>query len=988
MRILLRKFFVIFLILVSTFILFAQSETAATKLFDTGYTFMRTGNHAKAIVDFEKIVSATPNFSRIGETYYLLGDCYSNTGNDAKAIASYRQVAVKLPGNDAHSLELRARSHYSVAKLSDKLKDYEVAEKYCSNFLTLAPKVIANFDKEDDKKSWEDAVVEIRYLRAETLCNSLKRYDDAEAEYKALIKALPDSELAYWCTYKMGVMCFDKGNTVVNNAAAVAHLDSIPLESEIGVNAHSLLAYILVYGAGNTIQNNEKAVLVLKDIIAAENVEMSRKVESKITLAHAYINSNNYANANETYSDLLQNELKDSNIYAAVALDAGDLAYKTEDMKRATTNYKLAAAAGTPSERERANYWLLQSYYFISLASDSADDIREGIRYGKEFVKNANAKDERLQAVYERLALLSEALYDTGDESAKIEAVGYYNLILVSYPRSSFATTARDAISRLTKDMSPSDILTITEKMPASIADFDIKLNYALQMFEEGNYLESVKATREILAKETDNQIALEARYLLGAALQSLGQYKDAAVEYKAVVDGAKGTNNELITLANYGMTTSYIDSGQYILAVPAARALLASPMQAKAADEILNEENTRKLYLATALHGNKQYAEAEKLYLEILNSSKSDKQKESAALNLAYLEDARTNYEKAVAYYADFLSSYPNSSYVDSAIFRKGNLELELGKYSDAVNTLKSITPSSSYYKDALYVTAWGYKEMGDDANANIHYAQFVEDFDNDTLTSECSYQLGLSYIDTNKSLAKEYFSKSFDTLPISNQKEVISYALGTNFYYMNEYESAANSYNYYITNFRNKENFMGALFWSADSLEKVEKDLSTAYARYKMYGDATNVNNDALGLSLDAKLGLARLSSKLGHSERSLQELQDALIYAEQAANSKNELLKERAGMLPANIQYLIGEHYFALENYQVAIEEYVKVTIYKYEPHYSLSYAKMAICSARLGNKRNAQDTLNILQRIAPDSVGAKLIPEIVAEYDLQL
>ena len=982
-----RKFFIVFLILVSTFTIFAQNETTAAKLFETGYTFMITENHAKAIVDFEKIVSATPNFSRIGETYYLLGECYSKTGNDAKAIASYRQVGAKLTANDARSVELRARAHYAIAKLSEKAKDYVVAERYCGNFLALAPKVIENAVKKEDKDAWQQAATEMRYLRAEILANNLKRPEDAENEYKEIIKSMPDSEIAYWCEYRIAVMHFEKGNTAQNNSIAILHLENIPLKSDAGVSAHSLLAYLLVYGAGNTVKNGEKAVPILQAMIADRNVEPAVKIESKVMLAHAYLNAKDFTHANGIYSELI-NDMKGNSRYAAVALQAGHLAYQTDDFILAIKDYKLALANGDEVEQESANYWLLQSYYMRSLATDSPADARDGVMYGKEFIKTAKLKDERLQPAYEKLALLSEMLYESGVEAARTDAINYYNFTLVHYPNSYFSAVARDAISRLTKEMSPTELLDITGKMPPSIADFDIKLNYALQMFEEENYLETVKATRELLAKETDKQISLEARYLLGAALQSLGQYSQAAAEYKIVVDGAKSMNDELLTLANYGITTSYIDSEQYILAVPAARALLVSPMQVTGALEVLDEENTRKLYLATALHGNKQYDEAEKLYLEIMDSAINSKQAESAALNLAYLEDARGNYEKAVTYYADFLSAYPTSAYVGVATFRKGNLELELGRNTAAINTLKKVDKDSANYRDALYSIAWGYKDMGDEQTANIYYAEFAKNFDNDPLTAECCYQLGLSYIDFDKSLAKEYFAKSFEALPASNQKEVLSYALGTNFYYINEYALAVDAYNYYINNFRNKENFMGALFWSADSLEKSEKDFNMAYVRYKMYADNTTANSDALGLSLDARLGLGRVSAKLGNGERSLQELRAAIVYAEQAANSKNELLKERAAMLPANIQYLIGEHYLALGNYQTALEEYVKVTIYRYEPHYSLSYAKMATCYALMGNKRNAQDTLKTLRQIAPESDGAKLIPEIVAKYDLQL
>jgi len=989
----------IVILLVSLFfgvVCFAQAE--ADMLFATGNNYLQLENYERAAVEFGKIVDSYPKYERIGITYFLLGETYRSLDNTEKALLNYRQVATKQLGEDAASIEIRARSHYSVATLSEKVGDYQNAERFYDYFLTLIPKILPELSVED-AVIWEKTADSARFLRAEVLYEKLNRLDDAIIAYNKVIETTKDDNVKYWSMYKIADTYLRKGDNPENNRQAVACLEQIPIESEAGFYAQYFAAHTLIYGNGSTVNDAVRAIPIIERVLSLENMNANIRTETKIMLAAAYIKTDqlNYAMLayNNIFEDLDTKSAVTKERYNIILIQAGNLAYQLKDYRKAIKYYSELYVVGNKTENDTAKFWALNSYYKIAVQSSAVDDYKVAIDYGVEYAATLTVNDSRSAIVYEIIANCFEANYELGVTDNKEDAIRYYTYILNQYPKTESARNAKIGIDRLTRDMTAEELLHITEGVPDIGDNFDVKLNYSVKAFSEGDYDSAINATRDILSGETDQKLMIEASYILAASLQNSGRYANAIEVYRSVVNNFAGINEEIITLSLYGLCSSYINTSQYILAVPIARQLQNRLYSASENTNKIDEELTRKLYLAAALQGNRQYDNAEELYMDILASSQTSKQAESALLNMGYLQEIKNNYSLAEDYYNKFIQNFSNSQNVDIAFYRKGIIAFEAKDYNTAIDSLKRITFDSKYYKDALYNLAWSYKETNNTNQANNVYAAFIEKYPDDALSAEIYYQFGENMYDIDPAFAKECFIASLHLISFSNQAEAISYLIGVKFYDdFKDYSLASEAYEYYIANYRGYENYTPALFWSASSLENAGKDFDKAINRYRQYINTT-IGSDSWALSLDAETNIGNILLKSRDYDGAIAQFNNAMKKCSSALNSNNEQLKTRANILTAKLYYQLGECYFALGDYNNAIDEYVRGTVTKYEPYYSLSQLKMAICSAELGDMKNATATLRLLAQTSEaekskgiELEGAKMINEVAKKYNIQL
>jgi cellulose synthase operon protein C len=137
-------------------------------------------------------------------------------------------------------------------------------------------------------------------------------------------------------------------------------------------------------------------------------------------------------------------------------------------------------------------------------------------------------------------------------------------------------------------------------------------------------------------------------------------------------------------------------------------------------------------------------------------------------------LEDAR-------AHLTDFPKTYPDSTYLDQAIFYLGDIEHQLGNRRAAIGQFKRFLENdkltkSSLRPDAQYALAVAYQEEGEAAEAGRRYQEFLSSYANHKLADEVRIRAAELLLKGSKLVEAEALLKQ---VSISDQKSLADLAL-----------------------------------------------------------------------------------------------------------------------------------------------------------------------------------------------------------------
>ncbi len=694
-----------------------------------------------------------------------------------------------------------------------------------------------------------------------------------------------------------------------------------------------------------------------------------------LAMAQAYFDLKDYAKTEAICAQALDTVDPGNPLAIRLELWRGHALYNSGLYQQAISEYTQVANSHSPELMTEGLYWLGSSWFQVAMANK---DVKASAAANSAFARFlASAGENNPQAAHAALmqAFCLEDLAEGGDATARAKAIAAYRGILEKWPSSREAAQAQNGIAHLTMAMSTEELKSLVGNLPPGAASWNIALHLAREEFEAGQNDAAMADAGKVLEGKPTNDVLAQAYCLIGAAQQKTGKLPEAITSFKQVLTNAP--TGELAIFAQRGMTQADLDLKHYADARDAALALAKLSLDDKDQAEAL-------MYAGDAYFGNLQTAEAQACYQKIVTVYKTSTLAPYAMMRIAWIAETKKDLLLAVATYRDFLANFPDHELVPQAFYRLGADLAESKDFEGALRAFQNVPKTSTFAADATYATAWAYRDLDKQDEANAQFAAVAENYSDSPLAADSLFRLGEYWLEQkNYTEAMRFYSRAADNAVQGNLGALTLYKLGVCAFHAEQYPVAANAFGKLIANYPTDTYLADSLFWRGQSLEK-QGQFANAREVYLQYLEKF----PRQPLALDAAMGAGRsgLLAKLYDNARA--DLQKTLLMCTEAANGSDKTLAERAKNVSPEAQYNLAQSYFEEKRYQEALKGFAGVSAYPYEPWYSRSMLQMACCSAELGDLHAAQSSLQILLRNFPQSDAAKEVPAVVKEYSINL
>lgn len=278
--------------------------------------------------------------------------------------------------------------------------------------------------------------------------------------------------------------------------------------------------------------------------------------------------------------------------------------------------------------------------------------------------------------------------------------------------------------------------------------DLKVKFQYLMLLNKIGDYKEAESQATDIIDKRPS---FYPAYFYRGIAYKESGDVEHSIEDLKVAIS-IKDINNSDKILAYRNMVDLYISNEDYQNALSNLDSL----------EQISDKDYP---FLRAVIYREmKDYMEAEREYLEIINNSYDEKEKEFAYRGLAEIEEKKHNYDKAESAYLSVLDLDPKNSEVKLSIaelmYKTGRIEGSLkwakealeGKLSEEQVYTANMLVGGIYLKLGEYKKSREYYEQALNETGNIEAIRFIADsFQRQNNLSESAKYYNL-YLDKNK--------------------------------------------------------------------------------------------------------------------------------------------------------------------------------------------------------------------------------------------
>lgn len=281
------------------------------------------------------------------------------------------------------------------------------------------------------------------------------------------------------------------------------------------------------------------------------------------------------------------------------------------------------------------------------------------------------------------------------------------------------------------------------------------------------NYEDALKSLDKIKNKSTSLKIA-EQRILLlhGMELfnkEDIDGYNNAIVHFKKAIE--KNLDARVSALAKFWMGDAYYRLHDYSTAASVFNDFIGTP-----GAKNLTEYNDGFYNLGYSYFKQKDYSRA---LLEFQNftsrASYADRKLNDANVRIADCYFMAKNYKKAVEYYEKAIAS--NSNVMDYALMQKGfilGLEKRFGEKATALEKIIRDFPQSPYLESALFELGKTYLALTRNNDANTTFERLVNEKPNSPYRPKAALQIAAIYYNANNLReALGWYKKVVDEYP-----------------------------------------------------------------------------------------------------------------------------------------------------------------------------------------------------------------------------
>lgn len=419
-------------------------------------------------------------------------------------------------------------------------------------------------------------------------------------------------------------------------------------------------------------------------------------------------------------------------------------------------NGNYSSAVNALSQTVRQNDALTQNAYLYLGQSYLKLNDKNNARMAFEAAATASFdKQVKEVAMYNYALLIHETAFAGFGESVTI-----FEDFLNDFPNSQYADKVNDylvevylttknyqaALKSINKINRPSTkILEAKQDILFQLGNQDftnMKLNEAVDLFSQAISL----GTYNMEARN-------DAYFWRGESYYRLGEYQKAISDYRTYLNNTQQRNTDMYALAHYNLGYSYFKQKDYNEALNRFRQYtdLESNLKAPALADAYNR-------IGDCLYQNRQYAMAEEQYTRAtqLLPSAGD----YGIYQKGFLLGLQKDYKGKIGMMDRLIREYPESQYVDDALFEKGRSYVMLDNHAASAQA----------------------------------FEQLIQQFPQSSLARKGGIQLGLIYFNDNQpEKAAEAYKKVISNYPGSDEAKVALQDLKSVYIDLNDINSFA---------------------------------------------------------------------------------------------------------------------------------------------------------------------------------------------------
>jgi tetratricopeptide (TPR) repeat protein len=646
-------------------------------------------------------------------------------------------------------------------------------------------------------------------------------------------------------------------------------------------------AKIVPYMIANVYYRQKNYNELLAYAAAVKDVEgVSNPEEIALLMAEANFKKADYKSALGGYQLYFQRR---ENAERGVLSRAGYSAYATGQDRVALEYFKVSA-----SDQDSVGFY--SSYYL-------------GLLYLKQQQKqmaltafdNARKFKSDPMVVEESMYQYAKISFDLGLAD---QAIGSAERFLTAFPGSTHANEMKELLSEAyANGNNYNKAIEYIESLPTRSPAMDRALQKATylkgaELFNKGDYAQAVVYFDRSLQNPVDANYLAEASFWTGEAYSVGKKYASAVPKYERVIGLKSYSNPDIISSTLYGLAYAYYNQQQYDRALYNFREFVAkaSKTNSNYADAVIR--------LGDCYYVTKSYPEAMGSYRRAIQLNTADN--DYAHLQLGVILGIQRKYAEAGAELDEVIRNFPQSRYLDEAMFQRAQFDFEQGNYPAAVAQFGKIITANKPSKFLPYAyqrRAAASYNLKDYSKTADDYIAVLEKFPSHPIANTVLLPLQEALTLASRSGDfDQYFVRFKSANPDAKGIESIEFEASKNLYFNQEYQKAMTSLGSYISSYPESPRLNEARYYRAESMYRL-KDFDNALGSYQ------EISGDNLFSFTNKVTGrIAELEFKKGLYEKAVTEF----LKLSRSASSKKDQFNAWSGLM---------ESYYQLAQYDSA-------------------------------------------------------------------
>ena len=559
------------------------------------------------------------------------------------------------------------------------------------------------------------------------------------------------------------------------------------------------------------------------------------------------------------------------------------------------------ASKGKDEMAQNAYYHLADAY----INMDEKEKARVAFEAASEFDFNERIKED---ALFSYAKLTYELSYSPFNET--IKAFDRYIELYPNSERNSEAYRYLTEVFMVTRNYQDaiSSIEKIENKTPSILRAYQRVTFYrGLELFNNLAYSQAIDFFNMSLDHGNHSrELKARALYWKAEALYRLGDYNSSVSAYTEFLRTPGAFSLSEFRDAEYNLGYAYFKLEDYRSAASHFRNYINSN-EGQRSEKMADAYNRVGDYYFL----NTDYSLARQNYQKSLNMRMFEA--DYALYQIAFCQGLQRDQQAKINSLEKLLAGFPNSDYVDDALFELGRANERLGNYAAASKNYREILdnhPESSFYRKALLQLGLINFNNGDFNQALARYKEVVEKFPGTPEAQTALSGIRNSYVEMNNVDAYFAYTRQLGggINVTTSEQDSLTYMAAERLY-MSGDDRAASQLEKYLDQFPNGSFATNAHFYLAEYFYE-QGNYSEAKEHY------TYVASKPINIFSEQALSRA---SELTFNAEQFAEALELFNKLERVANSKWNSLKAYTGQMRCN---------FELENYQAAIEAAQKV------------------------------------------------------------